>query len=97
MLNNMRGYAVMNKELDSYGIEDAGLETCKKYCRGTDVVVERLPVVRGFSIRIMWREYCKPFEIRKYLNKNILWLHWSVNKEYQHKNGKIVFRADENK
>lgn len=91
--SNRCGYATMNKELNAYSIEDESLETCKRYCRGTDVVVERLPVVRGFSIRIMWYKFWKPIYF-KYNPKNILWLHWSINKEYFHKNGNIVFRAD---
>jgi len=84
----------MTKELDAYAIEDASLETCKRYCRGTDVITERIPVVKGFSIKIMWYKFWKVFYFKRY-PKNILWFHWTINKEYMHKTGNIVFRAED--
>lgn len=90
--NNAYGYAVMTKELDAYSFEDINLETCKKYCRNGYVIVKKIPYVAGFSIRIVWHEFHKPFYF-KYRYYNILWLHWSCNKEYLHKTGEIVYRS----
>lgn len=88
------GYAVMNNELTSCSLEDANLETCKRYCRNGDVIARQTPYVAGFSIRIMWYKFNKPISFR-HLPKNILWLHWSVSKEYLHKIGEIVYRNEE--
>lgn len=91
MLNNRDyGYSVMNKELTAYSFEDSNLETCKRYCRKGDVVTKQIPYVAGFSIRIMWYKWHTPISF-KYSIKNILWLHFSSNKEYLHKTGEIVY------
>lgn len=96
MLDSYRkGFAVMNKDLNAYSFEDESLETCKRYCNPGYVVVEQIPYVMGFSVRIVWHKYWKPFFF-KYDEKNILWLHWSIRKEYSHKTGKIVYRNENN-
>lgn len=94
MLNNRDyGYAVMNKELTAYSFEDISLESCKRYCRNGDVIVEKIPYVAGFSVRVMWYKHYKPFEFKKRYGCNILWLHINWNNEYLHKNGEIVFKS----
>lgn len=90
------GYAVMNRELTAYSLEDTNLETCKRYCRNGDVIAEKIPYVCGLSIRFMWHKFNKPFYF-KYSYKNFLWLHWSANKEYLHKTGKVVFASPASK
>ncbi len=91
--SNRGGFAVMNKELTSYSFEDESLETCKKYCRKGDVIARQLPYKAGFSIKVMWYKWHKPFQF-KYQHKNIFWLHWSVNNEYLHKTCEIVYRNE---
>lgn len=88
--SNNFGYAIMGKDLNSYSFEDESLEVCKRYCRGTDVIVEQIPYVTGFTITIEWLKFYKPFRF-KYYPKNILWVHWVYRRAYSHKNGKIVF------
>lgn len=87
------GYAVMNKELTSYSLEDADLETCKRYCRKGDVIARQVPYVCGFSIRVMWY---KPYKLIWFKGtiKNIFWLHLNWHKEYLHKTGEIVYRNE---
>jgi len=90
MLNSRDfGYAVMSKDLSGIGFESEDIETCRRYCSNDDVIAERIPKVHGFSIRIMFHGFHKPFNF-KYRYYNILWLHWSINKEYLHKTGKII-------
>lgn len=84
------GYAVMNKKLTAIGGEFDDIETCKRYCVSGDVIAERIPYVRGFSIKVMWYEFHRPFNF-KYGHYNILWLHWNVSKKYLHKTGKVVY------
>jgi hypothetical protein len=88
--SNRKGYAVMNKELNAFSFMDESLETCKRYCRGEYVIVEQIPYKVGYLIRFVWYKFYKPFCFR-YDQKNILWFHWSITKEYAHKKGKIVF------
>lgn len=88
--SNRKGYAVMNEQLTGISFDSEELETCKRYCRNGYVIVERIPCVVGFSITFKWYRFWKCFQF-KYNPKNILWLHWSVQKEYAHKNGKIVY------
>lgn len=87
-----QGYAVMNKELTAYSLETTDLETCKRYCRNGDVVVTRIPYVIGFEITVTWIDWYKPLYFKGNL-KNILWLHWSIDKVYSHRSGKIVYRS----
>lgn len=84
-----RGYAVMNAALTSISLDGYSIENLKPYCKKGDVIVERVPKVIGFSISICWHKFYKRIYL-KYSYKNILWLHWSVDKEYRHKTGKIV-------
>lgn len=84
------GYAVMTKDLDAYSFKDMDIEKCKKYCRNGYVVVKQIPYVAGFSIRIMWHDFYKPFCF-KFKYHNILWVHWNCNKEYLHKVGDVVY------
>lgn len=94
MLDSCRkGFAVMNEDLTAYSFEDESFEHCKKYCRDGDVIVEKIPYKVGYSIRIVFHKFYEPFTF-KYNLKNILWLHWSIQREYFHKNGKIVYRND---
>lgn len=88
--DNEYGYAVMNKGLDAFSLESADIEICKKYCRGDDVIAERIPYTCGFSINIMWYKFYKPFSF-KYQPFNILWLHFWFGKKKLHKTGRIVF------
>lgn len=90
--SNRKGYAVMNKELTAYSLEDESLEVCKRYCRNDSVIAERIPYKIGYSIRVVWHKFWKPLYF-KYDQKNILWLHWNVRKEFSHKTGKIVYRG----
>jgi hypothetical protein len=95
MLNsNEKGYAVMNKKLTAYSLEDTNLETCKRYCHNGDVIAERIPYTCGFSVRIMWYKFWKPFHF-KYHPFNILWLHFSFQKEQLHKTGRVVYESTE--
>lgn len=88
------GFAVMNKELTAFSLEDISLDTCKRYCRKDCVVVKRIPYVCGFEIRVTWiNDWYKPFDFKGIL-KNIFWLHWSINKIYLHKNGEIVYHGE---
>lgn len=88
-----RGFAVMNKELTGISLDGYFVEDLKRYCRGDDVIVERIPKVCGLSFRFYWfRKFYKPFYFKTNM-KNILWFHWSVQKEYCHKTGKIVYRT----
>ena len=95
MLRNREyGFAVMNKELTAYSLEDINLDTCKRYCRNGDVIVRRVPYVCGFEIRITWvNDWYKSIYFKGSL-KNIFWLHWSINKAYLHKTGEIVYRSE---
>ena len=55
MLRNYeRGYAVMTKELDAFSFESDSIESCKRYCFNGDVIVERIPYVNGFNVRVRW-------------------------------------------
>lgn len=90
--SNRKGFSVMNKELTAYSFSDESLDCCKRYCRNGDVIVERIPYKIGYSIRIVWNKFWKPFYF-KYDQKNILWLHWTIRKEFSHKIGNIVYRS----
>ena len=87
--SNEFGYAVMTKDLKAYSFSHREVKVCKEYCRGDHVIVEQIPRVFGFSIRVYWAR-CHERISFKYNTKNIFRLHWSVSKEYTHKNGKIV-------
>lgn len=96
MLHNYeRGYAVMNEDLTAYSFESPDINTCKRYCRKGDVVIEKIPYVCGKSFSITWRKhYWKPFYFKpKYREANIFYLHLRWNNEYAHKNGKIRHRG----
>lgn len=90
--SNRKGYATMSKDLKGLSLEDESLDTCKRYCRNGDVIAERIPYHYGYSIRITWHKPYKLLSLKKW-DKNILWLHWSVRKEFTHKTGKIVFSS----
>ena len=93
--NHRKGYATMSSDLKAYSIEDESLDTCKRYCMGTDVVVEMIPVHRGFSITFLWYKPFVWFDFSRH-GCNIFWLHWLSLKEYRHKTGKIVYRRTGN-
>jgi len=88
-----RGFAVMSKTLDSYSFEDKSLETCKKYCREDDVIVEQIPYVNGISIRITWCKYFgRPLHFHKrHREANVFKLHFNWSSETAHRIGKIVY------
>lgn len=90
---NEHGFAVMNKELDAYSLEDINLETCKKYCKNGYVIAKRTPYVAGFSLRVMWYRWHKVIDF-KYSIKNVLWIHWNTYKEYLHKTGEVVYTSE---
>lgn len=90
LYGKMKGYAVMDKQLTGWTFENESLERCKRYCGADYVIVERLPIKIGFSIRIYYGKFWKPFSF-KYGDKNILWIHWSISPEYSHKSGKVVY------
>ena len=56
-----QGYSVMSKDLSGYSLESTDLEACKRHCQNGEVVVRRIPYTCGFSIRVMWYEFWKPF------------------------------------
>ncbi|MDD4225987.1 MAG: hypothetical protein PHU98_06325 [Mariniphaga sp.] len=85
-----KGYAVMSEDLNGYSISNINIDVCKQYCRGTDVVVEWLPVVYGFTITLTWNKFYKLKQF-PYI-RNIPHLHLSISKEYRHISGKIVYR-----
>jgi hypothetical protein len=85
--DDRKGYAVMTKDLTGISFEDVNLETCKKYLYPDSVIVERIPVVRGFSIRILFLNSM----YHLISSHNFLWLYFWFNKEYIHKCGKIVY------
>lgn len=86
-----RGYAVMTRDLTGISLDGYDIERLKRYCRNGYVIAERIPKVCGISLSIYWfKHYYKPFYLKSSM-KNILWFHWSVQKEYSHKTGKIVY------
>lgn len=92
--NNQYGYAVMNKELDAYSFEDHNLENCKRYCRNGDVIVERIPYVSGFSIKLMWYKSDIIFSFKKRYGYMDIWrLHIYWNSEHLHRTGKIMYKS----
>lgn len=96
MLRNYeRGYAVMTKELDAFSFESDSIERCKRYCFNGDVIVERIPYVNGFNVRVRWYKPWKWVYYDKWNSQlNIGRLHIQWGKEYAHKNGKIVYRSE---
>ena len=93
---NRKGYAVMNKELTAYSFESEDLNCCKRYCHKGYVVVEKIPYVYGINIRIRFYKPWKWIHYDKYCSQfNVGWLHVQWYKEYDHKNGKVVFRNEE--
>lgn len=87
-----RGFAVMTKELDAFSFEHRDLETCKRYCRNDCVIVEQIPYVCGFSLRIMWLRHNFGLRYDKYSRRLSLWhLQIQLTKEYTHKNGNVVY------
>jgi len=97
LLSYRRGYAVMNKTLDAYAFEDESLECCKRYCRNGDVIVEMIPVVCGFNLRIFRLKDYRPrtlIEYRDFANLLRIWkLHIQWGKEYRHRHGRIVYES----
>lgn len=94
LYRNQRGYATMNRELTAFSLEDESLDTCKKYCRDDCVVVERIPYVNGFSIRVIMqrRRWGKFIRYDKYTGCLYIWrFQFQLLKEYSHKIGKIVY------
>lgn len=91
LINQRQGYAVMTEKLDAYAFESESLEDCKMYCRKGYVIAEQIPYVHGFTARFTWHKFWKPFYF-KYKPYNILWLHFSFDKAYTHKTGKIVYK-----
>lgn len=88
------GYAVMTRTLDAYSLMDGNLETCKKYCREECVVVEMIPYVCGFNIRLWISRYPfgRPISYDKYSSRLSIWkLNIQFGKEYDHKKGKVVY------
>lgn len=83
--SNEKGYAVVTRDLKSCSFSHIDLDVCKKYCYNGRVIIERVPYVCGFKIRVMWYSFWKPFS-----KNNFLWLHWYLTKEYAHKNGKVI-------
>lgn len=91
-----RGYAVMDKDLSGYFFEDVDLEACKRYCRDDAVIVEKIPYVCGFSLRVWVSRFNHGLNFDKYTRRLSLWrLQIQAGKEYEHRNGKIVYRASE--
>lgn len=91
--NYRKGYAVMTADLEGIKIDGEYLDELKQWCRNDDVIAERIPYVRGYSITIkILSDFYKLFCFKKYSSfKNILWIHWKTSKEYAHKTGKIVW------
>jgi hypothetical protein len=93
LAKDRKGFAVMSPDLKGISIDSASLIDIKPYCKNGDVIVERIPVLCGFSLTIKFMKFWKPIYFRTYAMKNILWIHWIVCKEYRHKTGKIVYRS----
>lgn len=90
--SHRKGYACMTKDLTGICISDEKFDTCKRWCHSGDVVAERIPYHYGYSIRITWHKPHKWISFKKW-GKNILWIHWTVSKEFTHKTGEIVYRS----
>lgn len=88
----VRGYAVMNKKLTSIFFEHVDLETCKRYRKSNNVIVERIPVVRGFNLKFFLLDGFDKIISRR----NILYLHWFFMKVYIHKCGQVVLSTQSN-
>jgi hypothetical protein len=84
----------MSADLTGIAIDGYRIDPLKEYCRKGYVIAERIPKVYGFSIRVTWKRWYKPFYF-KYSVKNIIWVHFSFQKEYCHKTGNIVYRPPE--
>ena len=91
-----RGYAVMSRDLKAYSFEDTSLESCKRYCREDCVIVERIPIKCGFSLRIWDAGYNLGFNYDKYSRRLSLGrLQILTSDEFRHKIGKIVYDPKE--
>jgi hypothetical protein len=91
------GYAVMSKDLQGIGFDGNSLENCKRYCRNDDVIVERIPVVNGFSFKIAfypWFEKFSKHKLKGFISIWFLCFNFVVKFEYRHKIGKIVYRPE---
>lgn len=88
------GYAVMTRELDAYSLQSSSLDTCKRYCPNDMVVAEQIPHVCGFSLRVRYLKRRGNKFLCYYKYSNVLMigrLSLQIIKEYEHKNGKIVY------
>jgi hypothetical protein len=94
LASNVQGFAVMNSELTAFSFEHHDLSVCKTYCRRGSVIVEMIPVICGFNLRICFYKIWRLAYFGKFGMKNILWFHWSIGKEYKHKKGKIVYTME---
>lgn len=86
-------FAVMTPDLKAYSFWDNSFQTCMRYCRGDSVIVERRPVMDGFSITVRWGSFERLFSFRHTL-KNVLWLHVMCAKTFRPKIVRVVYRRD---
>lgn len=100
LYNDQRGFAVMNRSLTAYSFESENLKDCKRFCTKEDVIVERIPVVCGFNLRVWISDYRnkKLFEWDKYSRRLIIGkLNMQFGKEFKHKFGKTVYDPQKEK
>ncbi len=88
-----RGYAVMTHDLSAFAFESETLEDCKRYCGQGYVIVERIPVVNGFSMTVECRKYYHKW-ISFHREFNLFQLHIRFWKHYTHKTGEVVFKNE---
>lgn len=89
--SSRKGFAVMSSDLKSFSYESENYKDCLRYLYKGSVIAERIPKVIGFGINFWWlSDYCKPIMLRRNRQKNILWLHFDIHKNYTHRTGKVV-------
>lgn len=81
----------MSSDLKSFSFESEDYRDCLRYLRKGGVIAERIPKVIGFGFNFWWlSDYLKPISFHRYRQKNILWLHFGMHKNYTHRTGEII-------
>lgn len=82
----------MTRDLDAISYDSECYDDCVCWCNKDHVIVERIPKVNVFNLRFWWSQYNYGLRFDKYTTTLRLWhLNIQYNKEYTHKNGKIVY------
>jgi hypothetical protein len=87
-------YAVMTPDLKALSLCNNSLEECKRYCWGNSVIVERKPVMDGFTITIRFGRFNRLISFH-YAVKNVLWLHIMFHKTFRAKIIRVVYPIKE--